>query len=753
MKFFCKILIKHNILLLIISAVLTIFSILSLPNLNIGNNKEFWFSKNDQLHSDYTQMCKNFDISRPVVIAYNIKNKLSADDLQYQIKLSKRLKSIPFVRDVKCLGNYLVNFSHNTSTSDRLIDQNLMKIIKNNPFLKKTLISQDLKTLGIVLFVQLPQSSTHELNANKKELTKELYYVLDQAQKEKKQFFHIGGSIIVESKFNEIIIKDLLTFLPISLFLIFFFLIFLFRYFNFVFFPVLSIFLALLWTLGFISASGSFITSLSTALFALIAVIGITDSIHLISYFNYLYTSDTNKIDTLIKTLNESGMACFYTSLTTTAGFFSLMLSPISAIKHFGFFAGFGIISAFLLSMLMFTSAILFSSNINTTKQFYENFLFKNIINTTLFYVNNHAKTIIIISLIIFSIFVFGIPLINTDTTIHNYLKKNSTLRNDINFIQKNLSGISGFSIVFSNKKGHYIQPSSLNEIAKIQSRLNNLPGILTTYSIVDVFKVIKNISTLKKHISDSTNFSTKYYKKLITLSKFSGNMQYLKFLSKNFDKTRISLKTKSLSASQKNNLFKNTKIILQEISPGTQFTITGYDVIVHETSHRIMVTLIKSLGTAFLIILILMCLLFGIKTGLISLIPNIFPIVIVFGVMGYFKFSLNLATVMVSAIAIGIVVDDTIHYFFTFVNTYRENPNYKNALINTHHKIGSAICITSLIIVLGLFLLLLSSTQILIDFSFLSIIVIASASIGDLLLSPVLLKMIYSQKTIKTTQ
>ena len=135
-----------------------------------------------------------------------------------------------------------------------------------------------------------------------------------------------------------------------------------------------------------------------------------------------------------------------------------------------------------------------------------------------------------------------------------------------------------------------------------------------------------------------------------------------------------------------------------------------------------------------------LMMLIFGLKGGLASILPNIFPVVFVLGFMGYFNFHLNLATVTIAAIAIGLVVDDTIHYFTHFKHEFQETRKRKTAMLNALHKVGPALCFTSLILVLGYIIFLFSETRMLMDFGILSSIAVISALVGDLFIGPTLL-------------
>jgi len=134
------------------------------------------------------------------------------------------------------------------------------------------------------------------------------------------------------------------------------------------------------------------------------------------------------------------------------------------------------------------------------------------------------------------------------------------------------------------------------------------------------------------------------------------------------------------------------------------------------------------------------MILVFGIKGGLVSIFPNIFPLVFLLGLMGYANFTLNIATATIAAIAIGLVVDDTIHYFSHFKHEYQLSGDSELAIKNVLQKVGRALCFTTLTLALGCLIFVFSETSILIDFAILTSLAIIVALLGDLFFGPVLL-------------
>ena len=163
-------------------------------------------------------------------------------------------------------------------------------------------------------------------------------------------------------------------------------------------------------------------------------------------------------------------------------------------------------------------------------------------------------------------------------------------------------------------------------------------------------------------------------------------------------------------------------------------------DYLVSEVSKRVVLTLIQSFALAMGVITVMMILVFGPRGGLVSILPNIVPIVFVLGLMGHAGFGLNIGTAIIASIAIGIVVDDTIHYFSHFRDELSQTRDPKKAMMAALTRVGKALCFTTLILVVGFGIFLAAESGIMTSFGILSGAAVIMALLGDLFLGPVLL-------------
>jgi len=498
--------------------------------------------------------------------------------------------------------------------------------------------------------------------------------------------------------------------------------------------------IALLWTLGLKGIFGSPITPVSTTLFALITVIGIANSVHLISHFNIAIRRTGDRREALIETFERAGSACFFTSITTAFGFGSLCVSRLPVIRDMGLFAAFGIMSAFCISIILVTAGMLYKKvDKETLKKQYiiapKGFL-KIITGINLKY----SLWIIIFSAAVVIIMALGIPRIEVESSMLEYLKRGCSLRKDAEFIDTALVGISSVEVVIKGEEGSFKEPVNLKKIEKLQSLVTKHPEVSVSHSMADYLKLI-----FRSLNSDSTRFyripeTREAVAQSLLLYEMSGGSDIEDFVTTNYDEARVSISTRQMTQNERSALLEDIGSFMKSNFTDMKYEVTGFDNLVYHTTQRIVTTQIKSITLAATIIMLLMIFIFGLKGGLVSIIPNIFPIVSLLGIMGYAGFRLDIATAIIASIAIGIVVDDTIHYFSHYRYELKAAPNREQAMVNAHMSVGSALCYTTIILALGFLIFLLSETRILFHYGLLSCIAVTIALLGDLFIGPVLL-------------
>jgi len=745
---FGEFILKNRIILVTAIIIISVLFFIYLPELKMEDNERTWFSKEDPTLKNYDELKKTFIGAEFAVVAYKSDNPFSESEITYLSRLSRELKKVPYINNVISLttadditgtseGLEIKPLVGRTPLSAEEISQ-LKQRINLNPFFKGNLISDDAGTVGIALSFEIPDKKRTGDYSQK--ITESIKDILSKEHKRTGRKFYLGGGPTTDAELGIIMEKDMSKFFPLSMLIVAVMLFLIFRRLPHILFPLITVLLALVWTLGLKGMLHSPITPVSTTLLALILVIGIADSIHIISYYGLSLNRIGDRKKAILETYQRVGKPCLFTSITTAVGFSSLSFSSIPAIRNLGISAGFGIMSAFILSMILVPLGMLLSKTRPETKAKEEHRLIQNMLKRTGEFNLKYPGPILIVSILVILVMGAGIPRIYVEGSLREYVKKNTPLRKGAEFMDKKLGGTSSTEVIIRGKPDDFENPATLKKIENLQKLVKDSPGVTGSFSMVDYIKLINRAL----HDNDKRYFDIPAKRETIAQSlllyEMSGGEGIGHYVTINYDTARISVRTKQTSTKERKALLDKIKRYTDKNFNDFTVKITGWNVLLDKVTSRIVLTQIKSLGSAFLVILGLMMLLFGFKGGLVSMLPNIFPIVFVLGLMGWAGFHLDVGTAIVASIAIGIVVDDTIHFFSHFRQEFNITGNRELAMKNALRNVGGAICFTSLMIVAGFSVFLLSEMSILAAFGILSIVAIITALLGDLFIGPVLL-------------
>jgi len=742
--------IKARIPILIGILILTMLALPFIPALEMKEDETTWFPANDSILTIYRNFKGSFEASEFLIIAYSWRNPFSPGEIQYLTDLSDTLSHIPNIREVISLANVadIVGTAEGLEVKNLLptdkgnsIDSTMIKSrIKQHPFIYGNLISRDFNTVATMLIQEKNTDKSRSSSEYSRIIIDSINNLLKKETGRTGYHFHIGGQMITDSEISSLMQRDIQVFFPLSMLISAIFLILIFRNATSIIFPLLTVFIALIWVIGLKGFLNSPITPVSTTLFALITIIGLANSIHLISQFRIEYRILREKRQAIIAALKKAGLPCFFTSLTTAIGFGSLITSPIPAIYDLGIFAAFGIMVAFLLSILLIPISLLYLQPGSLMSLQRESTTVNSLL-TKIAAINAHHRWSVILAFSVITVLMAaGIPRIQIEGSMVEYLKPKTRLYQDTRFLDNQLSGVSTTEITISGPEDTFKNPEVLAKIEAFQTELAAVPRVSISYSIVDYLKMINRALN-----GDDTVFYTipgtpAGVAQCLLMYEISGGSEIEKYVTADYAAARISIITKQMNESQNQHLFRTINSFLKTHLTDLQIQVTGIDFLVNQITQRIIITQANSLRTAFAVILILMLLIFGIKLGFLSILPNVFPVIFFLGLMGWANFRLNMATAIIASVAIGMVVDDTIHYFTHFKHEYRQSGDIHIAMRTALLKVGRALIFTSLILVAGFLIFIFSQTRILLDFGILSSVAVLTALLGDLFIGPVLL-------------
>lgn len=512
-----------------------------------------------------------------------------------------------------------------------------------------------------------------------------------------------------------------------------------------VFIAVVSMLFCLLIFVGIIGLLGIELDLLSSLFPIIMIIVGVSDVVHLSNKYIDEYERLGDKKAAIIKSVKEIGLATFLTSITTAIGFLTLMTSRIYPVKSFGMTAALGVIVAFIVVITFTTSLLAIFPPEKIVARQKANAAWKKQLFRLYAYTKHKGKAISIGALVYFIICLIGMSLITTDLRIYDTLPKGLKVTNDFRFFESEYAGFRPFELaVLVNEPYKVNDWEVLQEINKIEQYIQQKEEIDGVSSITAVYKTMNRAFN-----GDRSSYYTfpesksDYLQMQRYIDKVPAN-QLSVLVNENNTKARISAKVKDVGSNRIAALTKDIQgFVSQEVNPEILSTrITGTGVIFDKNNEYIRESLISGLAIAFAAISLIMALLFkDWKMVIVSLIPNIFPLLFGAALMGFFQIALDAPTAIIFTIAFGIAVDDTIHFLSKYKLERMSGKTMEESLQATFIETGKAIIITSIVLFFGFLILLFSKTPGIVFVGILVAGTLFSAVIADLLLIPLLIR------------
>ena len=558
--------------------------------------------------------------------------------------------------------------------------------------------------------------------------------------------YQIGMPLVSEA-LAEFTAKDFSRLPPITLLLITVILFCLFRKLRYILIPLTCVGLALIWTFGLMALLRIPLSMLTMIVPVFLIAVGTAYCLHIVS--EYIACSNRADSPATVTDLTFSYIAfpTFLAVLTTIIGLGSLLVNRITMIQEFALFSCFGMVSL-LAIVLTFLPAALSLVPISSKKHEEEidsPSLFQRYIDKIVELNLEHQKvTLPIIGLLVL-ICLIGIFRIRVETNPVGYFKASTEVKRNFNDIYQHLSGSFPINVVMANPEANYFEdPAHLADIVRLQAFLEKLPGVDKTVSFADYLTLVHyalNQFEKQNYVLPQEGFEVR-----MAINNFTtmlGQDMLTRFMSKDLSKTNILLLTHI--SSSKDFVEVRDKILAHvkaEFSKDLVWDVTGLGMAISASSELLTTGQVKSLGiTVILVFGIMFALFLSVKVGLIAIVPNIFPIIINFGIMGWFGIELSMVTSLIASIAIGLAVDDTIHYLVRYNREFKTDLDEKRAIRDTLTHVGKPITFTTITICVGFSVLLFSSFKPTAIFGVMMVITSLSALIGDLIVLPSLIQ------------
>lgn len=564
---------------------------------------------------------------------------------------------------------------------------------------------------------------------------------------------HAVGRIFAQQAYLLTLQKEFVIFLGLSFLVVIIFLWLSFRSLYGVVVPLVIVIVSVLWTLGIMNLLGKPIDLMSSMLPTMIFIAGMSDVVHFFSkYFEELAKGTSReKIYPLI--LKEVGFPTFLTLLTTVVGFLSLLFSSIKPIREFGIYTSVGVTIAFLLTYTLLPALLFFFTPKKLVTVHGSGNRTHNAMRSGLFWIFRHQKTILVIASLVMLVSVLGISKIKINNVLLEDLNDKVKIKRDFDFFDANYCGVRPLELqVTLQDRGQSVwnyevmkQLDAVDEFIKKEYGA----GFLTSPS--SLVKTVYQTSTT----DTSGQFPEREEYELIArqLKSNKNNKEIKRLVTPDGHKTRISAKIKDIGSIRINQHNKNLLGFITQATDTAllKFEITGAAHLIDRNNEYMVSNMTQ--GFVFSIVVIGLLTFFlhrSWRMVLVFIIPNVIPLVIIGGIMGFFGIELKAATSLVFSIAFGIATDDTIHFISRLKIELGYGKSLMYAFKRTYFETGKPILLTTLILIGGFMSLMVSDFQSMFYFGFLICITIIIALLADLFLLPVLLFLIYGKSKSK---
>lgn len=740
---------------LIIAATILAVVLLStgLSRLQFSNTYRLFFSEVNPELQVFDEFLDTFSTTDTVLFVIHNPNgpALNIDTAATIEQMTEKAWKLPYSSRV----DSITNFQNTYGEDDDLVVENLIENAANlsdeqlaekqaialkEPLLLGNLMAEDAKTVGLSVTVNLPEDDGTAIP----KLAKEVRALKDEFLAKHPDYqIALSGIVMLNNAFVEASQADLMTLVPLMYGLLIFMAILMLRS----FYGALST-LVIIALSGVVAMSiGGFVgiplSPVSVGAPTIIMTLAIADSIHILVTMMTHYRENGNKNEAIIESLRVNTIPVTLTSLTTMIGFLSLNFSDAPPYWHLGNLTAFGILAAWLLSLLLLPALLAILPLKAVTKQHaYE----KRWMGSLADWVNEKKRQIIVAGAILVAVLLSAVPSIELSDEFIKYFGEGIQFRQDAEFTAENLSGIYvlEYSIDSGVEQG-VNNPEYLNHLQSFAAFLKQQPEVKHVYSYDQIIKRLnKNMHGEDEafyKVPESTELAAQY----LLLYEFSlpFGMSLDNRVSLGKDKSRVTVIIDNISSKKTNDLINRVDAWQQDNLPKVMHSqATGTTVMFSHISKRNIESMISGNILAVLLIsLIIMLVLRSFSLGFISLFANTLPVLVMFGIWALLVGKVGMVASTVAASTLGIVVDDTVHFLTKYQRAIKELGYSKlEAVRYTFETVGVAIISTTVVLVVGFGVLVFSEFQLNLQTGLMSALTIIIALLFDLLLLPAIL-------------
>ncbi|MFD1187268.1 efflux RND transporter permease subunit [Pontibacter rugosus] len=565
---------------------------------------------------------------------------------------------------------------------------------------------------------------------------------------------HIAGKALAQSVFVEKMKIELAIFMSASIVLVVFFLWLTFRTAWGILVPLIVVLLSVLWAMGVMGVFNKPIDLMTVLLPTIMFVVGMSDVIHILSRYVTEIGSGMDKVPALKLTIKEVGMATLLTSFTTAIGFLTLLTTAIVPIRNFGLYTAISIGLAFVLAFTVLPAILLLLKKPAPVRAHNASFSWPVLLRRMLRWVLVHPKAILASSAVVVIMSLAGISQIKVDTTMLEDLGDDDPILKDFQFFEQKFSGVRPFEMHLIAGEGYTMYDQEvLEEIDELENYLYETYGLNFVTSPATIVKTLNRAQNggLQEHYTlPETQRELQGIRRRLQSLKNRNELRSV--VTVDAREGRLNGKMNDIGSAAAAELNDSLRtFIAQSINPNLlQTRLTGSSLLLDKNNEYVTSNMMQGLLIAFAVIAVIVGFIFrSFKMVIISLIPNIIPLLIIGGLMGLMGVKLTVSISIIFTIAFGIAVDDTIHFLSKLKLELVAGKSLPYAVKRTFISAGKAIIITSCILVAGFMTLVLSTFDATFYVGLYVSLTLVFAVLTDLFLLPVLILLFYRPRKI----
>ena len=727
--------------------LLTVFFYFGLAKITIVTDPKTMLPEGDPVVVAFDEVDETFGGAEFAMVILDMGEVFTTNSLQEIDRLTLSLERVKGVSSVWSITNMeeirgveggieVKELIEEIPTSEAELQKLKNRVLSDDDYAGQ-IVSRNGK-IALVLIQLLPNVDRNNLIHDIKEIVQKLG--LDEKA-------YLTGEPVMGLEIDKMVTQDMAKLLPISILVMIAILFFSFHNIRGIVLPLLIVVVTVIWTIGLMGYIGVPLSAISIIIPIIIISMGIADGIHILTRYREELSLGFDKWKALTTTIVAVGLACLLTSITTMIGFGSLYTSSLRMIKNFGLFTAVGVGIAFIITITLFLAFLFLLRPGKKVGAHSRSPLLKGILGKWANLIVGRAKMVLVSAGLLILLAIVGIPLMSTESDFMNFFKPDSPARLAYNTMKENFGGVEFIQVAV---KGNIQNPKVLQAMEDFQNEIEQIEILSKPTSIVNLLQKTNKAlheGESEYEILPETEEEVAQYLLLLSLG---GSDQLDNMLSFDYDQALIQAKVATYKSSERDKMIGEVEKaiekhfsshVLERSEGDDEAVLTGTPVVDARMLKLMVKGQLQSLALAILCIFIIMVILSRSLTyGTFCAIPVSLTVILNFGIMGWFKIPLDVASAVIASVAIGIGIDYAIHFFNRYKEELAIGKSSERAIKITISNTGQAICYNAAAVGLGFLVLIFASMPPMQRFGWLIALTMLFSSMASMTVLPALL-------------